>query len=154
MTQTRNPHFHKPDPYDGGREECIAETVKPDEAVVDALVRGIREETKVADFVLAKPADLVRTHLDEAPVLVVGMPPICWTDAVLHRRAVRGPTFLVEVDNNFHPSYADGPYEEDVACTWWEPRLLRYVLTEYSKVFVGYHRPSLIAAAAFFQSRQ
>ncbi len=150
MTQTRNPNFRKPDPLYGGLEETVAETVRSGEEIMNALARGIREETGVNDFRLKSPSgnSLIRKRIKTNTVC--GYDSLCWTEAHLTNRSLRGPAFLVDVGIDFIPTYGNGPDAEAINCRWWDVQDLTKRVKKDPSKFVAYHLPALIAATRYF----
>lgn len=144
MTQwrvIRNPEY---DPLYSKTWELIGELHEGNESVVNAILRGCREEFGIPDF---KPlriiganekvwssnrGDAIRCHT-----------PFCYIESFGVPQSWTNPVFAVEVPTDWSPPYeeADG---EATKCYWWKPEELLSAIESEPLKFMTFHIPAMV----------
>lgn len=152
LTQLRLVQNKSYDPLYDRTWEAIGETLEKDENILDALVRGIREECgKPDDFVpeaiygsktidLMDSEDRMSTTGKDDRYLVVE--PFDFVQSLGPPQPWIGPVFLVEVREDFEPDHtkSDGEAGEP---KWWNPKELSQEIESSPEKFMGLHISSL-----------
>lgn len=146
MTQWRKVNDHSYDPLYDQTWEVVGETVRPGESVIDALVRGIREECGVAidSAWIDTGGKKRRTNKKGEDVRMFN--PFTFVQSVGEPQLWIGPVFVVRVPEKWEPNYekADG---EATKHKWWDPSELLWAMQEHPEQFMGLHAPALQALA-------
>ncbi len=152
LTQRRLVKNKDYDPLYDRTWEAVGETLEKNENVLDALVRGIREECgKPDDFEPeaiygSKVIDLMNSEdwmstTDKGDRYLV-VEPFDFVQSLGPPQPWIGPVFLVEVRYDFEPDHSksDGEAGEP---KWWSPEQLSQEIESSPKEFMGLHISSL-----------
>ena len=143
-TQTRNVLDLDYDPYYGNTLETVGETVKPEENVIAAVVRGCQEELGNLDLepvIIGDQGTIFTTRYDDQ---ILGFQPYYFTQQLKGPQPWVGPTFIVVVPPEFEPQ--QDTESETSAHQWWGPQELLDQLLNQPQNFMGLHYPALIKA--------
>ena len=127
----------------------------PTETVVEAVVRGIREECGKPDFLplAIYGAEMKRVNPEFSGTRkgdsIFSVQPFDFVQQMGPPQPWIGPVFLVGVSTGFEPDHSksDGEASEP---KWWEPRDLITAIEKEPHKFMGLHMPSLQKAALLF----
>lgn len=125
LTQKRLVQNKSYDPLYDNTWEAMGETVKNDESVFDALVRGFKEECGNPDFLPVRifgKSDIPFWTTGKGDA-VLSCEPFSFVQSLGPRQPWVGPVFVVEMDSSFEPATAmnDGEAGEP---RWWNAREL------------------------------
>ncbi|OGG77934.1 hypothetical protein A3B35_02125 [Candidatus Kaiserbacteria bacterium RIFCSPLOWO2_01_FULL_54_24] len=147
------------DPLYHDTYEAMGEKLNPGESVIDALIRGVKEECGKPDFVPkliigAEDKTVWTTGREYAGEKdnVVCCDPFCFLQSMGPPQKWLGPAFLVEVSADFDPdlSKSDG---EASGVRWWKPNELRVAINCNQSQFMGLHMPALYKAAVYLANK-
>lgn len=144
LTQMRLVQNKKYDPLYDQTWEAMGETVNEGESVIDALIRGVREECGAPDFsplrIIGADGKTVWTTGKGDTILCCE--PFCFVQQIGPPQPWLGPVFLVEVAEDFEPdrSKNDGEAGEP---KWWSPKELFEAISVGPQNFMGLHMPAL-----------
>lgn len=153
MTQQRLVQNHNYDPLYDGTWEAVGENVKEGENMIDALIRGIREECGKPDFrperisMRQEISSMYTTGRGDSILCVED--PLCLVQQMGPPQPWVGPAFLVHVDRDFEPDQtkSDGEAGDH---KWWRPKELIQAIHEEPESFMGLHMPALEKAAQLY----
>lgn len=142
MTQLRKVLNKAYDPFYDNTWETMGETVEEGESVIDALIRGCREEFGLPDFKPKKIVGINGEWTTGRGDRYLHCEPFCFIQSLGPPQPWVGPFFIVEVPEDFKPNYeiADG---ESTTCKWWRPADLENAIKEFPQNFMGFHAPAL-----------
>jgi hypothetical protein len=145
-TQTRNIRKKGYDLLYDQTQEAMGETVKEWEGVLDALIRGCREEFKspglVPEMVIGSDGEVFFTRPEKDEIL--GLNPWYFVQQLIGQHQWAGPVFIVVVPEDFEPQLDD--QGEASAHKWWKPSDLLNELESTPSAFMGLHYPALLKA--------
>ena len=159
MTQKRRVRDPAYDWLYDGTWEAMGETLLPKEDVLDAVVRGIREECGMSVnpwSIFGNPNDLMRSPGDANRFAMRGNEwgdrgilhqPFAFVQSIGEPQLWLGPVFLVSVPPSWEPNFeaADG---EATKHRWWKPGELLEEMHSHPAGFMGLHAPALRLLAA------
>ncbi len=144
MTQLRKVQNKAYDPLYDNTWEAMGETMNPNEHVIDALVRGCREEWGQSDDwtplrILGSSAKVWTTGKGDTAFC---HEPFCLLQNVGPPQPWYGPCFLVQVARDFEPNFAlsDGEASD---VRWWKAPKLKRAIKQNPQQFMGWHIPAL-----------
>lgn len=148
LTQLRHVLNAEYDPLYDGTWEAMGETLEPDEDIIDALLRGLKEECGLAFKTKSTihgigPDSRFKSDRGEA---VTTTQPLCYLHSTGEPQKWTGPLFLVEAPPDFVPSarFSEG---EVADYRWWRPSELLAQIDATPDKFMAYHRQALRLAA-------
>lgn len=146
MTQLRlvqNPDY---DPISNRTWEAIGETVNDGESVLNALIRGFREECGDENFlplrILGSPTQWSTDKGDLEQLYT----PICFIQNLSIPQPWAGPCHAVIVPDSWEPKYAKSDGEAGDH-RWWSAEQLRRGLDHNSGAFHCFHYPAFMKLA-------
>lgn len=142
-TQTRRVIDKKYDPLYDGTEETCCETLEDWESIVDAVVRGCREELGSPDLkierIIGAEGETIHTRPEDE---ILGLKPYYFVQQLSGPQPWIGLGFVVVVPEDFEPKPdAEG---ETSAHRWWNPKDLLRELLKNPSGFMGLHYPVLL----------
>ena len=144
-TQTRHVINKKYDPLYDNTEETCGETLKDWESMIDAAIRGCREELGAPDLVIKQiigaGGDIFSTKPEDK---ILGLNPYYFIQQLVGPQAWIGLGFVVVVPDDFEPQQdTEG---ETSAHQWWNPKNLLRELEQNPSNFMGLHYPVILKA--------
>ena len=137
------------DPLYHGTNEAMGEKLNPGESVIDALIRGVKEECGKPDFVpqriIGAEGKTVWTtgkgYAGEQDKIIC-CDPFCFVQSMGPPQKWFGPVFLIEVQQDFEPDHSksDGEAGEP---KWWSPEELLAAIKKSPNNFMGLHMPAI-----------
>ena len=142
-TQTRHVINKEYDPLYDNTEETCDETLKDGESIIDAAIRGCREELGTPDLrierIIGADGKILHTRPEDK---ILGLEPYYFVQQIAGPQPWIGLGFVVVVPDGFEPNPdANG---ETSAHRWWDPKDLLKELLENPSRFMGFHYPVLL----------
>ena len=141
MTQLRLVRNQDYDPISDRTWEAIGETVKEGESVLDALIRGFREECGDEQFmpvdILGAPTDWSTGKGDHEHLYT----PLCFLQNLAAPQPWAGPCHVVTVPHWWEPDYSKSDGEAGDHC-WWSAEHLKHELDHRRETFHRFHYPA------------
>ena len=142
MTQLRRVLNESYDPLYDKTWETMGETAQEGESVIDALIRGCREEFGIPDFTPKKIMGVGEEWTTGKKDKFIYLEPFCFVQSLGPPQPWIGPFFIVEVPEDFEPNYQRSD-KEATSCKWWLPAELKKEIEEVPQSFMGFHVPAL-----------
>ncbi len=142
------------DPLYHRTAEIVGETLEvndngwPKETLLEAAIRGVREECGKPDF---KPLAvygagmqkmIAETHWTGRGDEYFACEPFCFIQSMGPPQPWLGPVFVFEVEPTFEPDHTQSDGEAGCA-GWWLPEILAETIHQTPKQFMGLHVPAL-----------
>ena len=142
-TQTRHVINKEYDSLYDNTEEACGETLKPGENIIDAAVRGCKEELGRSDLKIEKIIGAEGKIFSTRPEdRILGLKPYYFVQQLAGSQPWIGLGFVVVVPNDFEPKLdVEG---ETSAHQWWNPEDLLKELRKNPSNFMGFHYPVII----------
>ncbi len=144
LTQLRLVQNKSYDPLYDRTWEAMGETLNPGESVIDALVRGVKEECGRTDFVPNRiiGADGKVLWSTSKGDNVLACEPLCFLQSLGPPQPWFGPAFAVEVAEDFEPDHSKSDGEAE-APKWWGAKEMLDAIQRDPSQFMGLHMPAL-----------
>ena len=142
-TQTRHVLNKDYDPLYDNTEETCGETLKDWESMIDAAIRGCKEELGSPDLVVKQiigaEGEIFSTRPEDK---ILALNPYYFAQQLVGPQPWIGLGFVVVVSDDFEPQ--QGAERETSAHQWWNPEDLLRELEQNPANFMGFHYPVLL----------